>query len=412
MKKLLLVLLVLSSLYMSTLFAVENTQKLGLSVNEEGILVKDGEPYYGIGANYFDMFYRLLKVEAKEYNNEEAKNHAIEQELNIIDNSLKILNDKNIPFVRFMCGGYWPSENALYVNKETREFYFELLDKIVALAEKNNIGLIPTLFWHKATVSDIVIEPVNQIGNPNSKTCDFIREYTKEIVLRYKNSPAMWGWQFGNEYSLTVDLPNAIDVLPSISVEHGTPSFRTEEDIITSDDLQNVYNVFVNEIKKHDTVHNRIILTGNCVPRPYAFNNSKYGTWTKDTREEFFKILDRDNQHTDTITVHLYPKSEKDGYSGVTDNLADLIGVTNNHAISVGKPMYIGEFGVNETWIKDSPGLFQEIVDSIIVNQVPISAFWVYDYSDQNGIWNITKDNERGYMLDIISKANEKLQKQ
>ena len=34
-----------------------------------------------------------------------------------------------------------------------------------------------------------------------------MRRYTEEVVRRYKDSPAIWGWEFGNEYNLAADLP-------------------------------------------------------------------------------------------------------------------------------------------------------------------------------------------------------------
>ena len=43
-----------------------------------------------------------------------------------------------------------------------------------------------------------------------------MRTYIREVVSRYVNSPAIWGWEFGNEYNLPADLPNAADHRPPI----------------------------------------------------------------------------------------------------------------------------------------------------------------------------------------------------
>ena len=45
------------------------------------------------------------------------------------------------PFARFMCSGFWPSENRLY--QQDKEAYFQRLDAVVRAAEKHGIGLIP-----------------------------------------------------------------------------------------------------------------------------------------------------------------------------------------------------------------------------------------------------------------------------
>jgi hypothetical protein len=52
---------------------------------------------------------------------------------------------------------------------------------------------------------------------------------------------------------------------------------------------------------------------------------------------------------------------------------------------------------------------FTERLNAIVENKVPLSAFWVYDHSGQKGSWNITFDNERAYMIDMVLEANETL---
>ena len=55
----------------------------------------------------------------------------------------------------------------------------------------------------------MVGEAPNQLGDPRSKAIAFIKQYTAEMVGRYKDSPAIWGWEFGNEANLGVDLPRS-----------------------------------------------------------------------------------------------------------------------------------------------------------------------------------------------------------
>jgi endo-1,4-beta-mannosidase len=35
-----------------------------------------------------------------------------------------------------------------------------------------------------------------------------MRAYVRDVVERYKDSPAVWGWEFGNEYNIPTDLPD------------------------------------------------------------------------------------------------------------------------------------------------------------------------------------------------------------
>ena len=67
------------------------------------------------------------------------------------------------------------------------------MDLFVKTCEENNIGIIADLSWTKFSVSDVVGESVNQIGNPASKTMEYARKYVRDVVSRYKDSPAIWG---------------------------------------------------------------------------------------------------------------------------------------------------------------------------------------------------------------------------
>jgi hypothetical protein len=84
----------------------------------------------------------------------------------------------------------------------------------VHAAEESNVGLIADLFWKSYAVPDLVGEPRGQWGNAQSKTRQFMRTYIREVVSRYVNSPAIWGWEFGNEYNLSLDSPDAWRNLP------------------------------------------------------------------------------------------------------------------------------------------------------------------------------------------------------
>ena len=70
---------------------------------------------------------------------------------------------------------------------------------------------------------------MDQLGNPESKSSTFIEQYTMEMELRYRHSPAIWGWKFGNEYSLHTDLPNTVDHRPKIVPQLETALKRTSK---------------------------------------------------------------------------------------------------------------------------------------------------------------------------------------
>ncbi|MEM1782715.1 MAG: cellulase family glycosylhydrolase, partial [Nanopusillaceae archaeon] len=120
-----------------------------------------------------------------------------------------------------MASGFWPKDWELYF--KDKEKYFALLDEVINTAKKYNVGVILTLFWNVSTIPDLMGEPISAWGNPKSKTIKFMKEYTKEIVLRYKDVTAVWGYEFGNEYNLISDLPKGYQ---KVAPQYGTPIKR------------------------------------------------------------------------------------------------------------------------------------------------------------------------------------------
>ena len=103
-----------------------------------GTLIRNGRSFRAIWVNYFDVFYRRLNDPADV----------------TYRRGLEALADLNIPFARFMAGGFWPKENRLFLDDPGR--YFALLDGVVKAAEWSGVGLIPSLFWNVSTVPDLV----------------------------------------------------------------------------------------------------------------------------------------------------------------------------------------------------------------------------------------------------------------
>lgn len=359
----------------------------GLTV-VDGQLLRHGKPYRGIGANYTSLFGRTLKDPTDtSYRKQLAR-----------------LSQAGIPFVRFRACGFWPVDWDLY--QKDREAYFQLLDGVVKIAEENEIGLIPSLFWYMATIPDLVGEPIDQLGNPDSKTISFIRQYTKEVVLRYKSSPAIWGWEFGNEYNLVADLPNASAHLPPVWPTLKTALERTERDELTSKAMLSAFDAFAKVVRAHDK--HRILITGNSIPRASAFHNLSEKSWTQDSPQEFEGILSRDNPDPfQMLSVHVYPKTSQ--YPGGAKDFPDLVKTMQEMSLKAKKPLFIGEFGSSpELDENEERANFLEILNAIEVNKVPLSAFWVFDFSLQDETYNVTFDNQRSYMLKLIAESNRR----
>ncbi|MBN2295360.1 MAG: cellulase family glycosylhydrolase [Pirellulales bacterium] len=364
----------------------------GLTVHN-GQLLRGGKPYRGMGANYFSLFYRTIK---------DPSDISYRRQL-------KRLSQSHIPFVRFMACGFWPVDWDLYLSD--KDEYFRRLDRIVESAEENELGLIPSLFWNIAHIPDIFGEHVDQMGNPRSKTCELIRQYTSEVVLRYRDSPAVWGWEFANECNLHVDLPNASKYRPKVIPRLKTASKRTSRDEMSSEMMLAAFKEFARTVRAHDK--HRILITGNSCPRPSAWHNTNDKSWQPDTRAQFKEILLRDNPDPfEIICVHIYPR-KNNNYSGGAKSLGELVKTIREVSTRANKPLFIGEFGsCQSTTPRQNREEFEELVAAIETNNVPLSAFWVFDFPHQNSTHNVTFENNRSYILKIVGEANRRMNRQ
>ena len=352
----------------------------GLSVNGRGELRLHGVAVRGIGVNYYDAFTRTL--------NQPVRTN--------YDAGFQELAGRGIPFVRFSAGGYWPRDWGLY--QTNRAEYFSRLDGVVRSAERHGVGLIPSLFWNLSTVPDLVGEPCNRWGDPHSRTIAFMRQYTRELVTRYARSAAIWGWEFGNEYNLAVDLPNASECRPPVVPGLGTPARRTTEDDLQSAALGVALQEFALALRQHDP--QRIIISGNAFPRLSAWHQREEKSWHADSRDQFASVLAAENPWpVNTLSVHAYDLTND------FNRLEQAMSV----ARAASKALFVGEFGVPGPNTRESKANFAAMLSAIESNHVPLSALWVFDFDGQAKDWNVNSTNDRSWQLDAIQQANERM---
>ena len=351
------------------------TSSLGLSVNSAGVLTRNGAPYRGIGVNYYDAFIRTLR--------------------NPQDDSYRAgfskLGANNIPFARFAAGGYTANDLQLYLTD--KEAYFRLLDGVIQSAEKSNVGLIASLFWSIAAVSDAVNEPRERWGDADSKTRQFMRSYTRDVVSRYSNSPAIWGWEFSCELSLPVDLPN-----PPPNADR-----RVGERAMPFATFKSAALDFAQVVRGIDS--KRILVTGNSLPRPSAYNNATEGGGMRpDTEQQFATILLRDNPGPySPICIHTSPASVTRYFADRKVSYEELLQTCVRIGRSAGKPVYVEEFvpvpaGPGGRGLPTEREYLSRELAAIKASGAPLASIWVYDRKLLPDRSNLTFDNERSYM--------------
>ncbi len=339
--------------------------KRGLSCLN-GQLFLNGKPYRGVGANYVAAFSNV---------NNNPDDTTTEE-------AFRILAEQNIPFVRSPVIGWGPDAPKLYLSD--KEEYFRRMDKVVALAEKYHVGIICSLFWSGWLPALTGETNLDAWVDPKSKTHQMMATYVQDVVTRYRESPAIWGWEWGNELGLSCHLPNAAE-------------FQIKpEDNYTFETMRKVYAAFAREVRKHDSW--RIISSGDGFPRPQAFHNMKNGSWDKDTPSQLYSLLVKNAPDPmDVLSLHAYGE----------DFDRDRLPVGMRAARSIRKPAFLGEFGVSGPRTEASEKEFRKQL--AMLEKVSLAALWEFDTTGVNhprAEWVIAPGSDKFYMLEAVGAIN------
>jgi hypothetical protein len=365
----------------------------GLSVARDGTLLRNGTPYRGVGVNYTDAFLRPLRHPEDETYREDFRK----------------LATNHIPFARIAACGFSPSDYQLY--QQDKEKYFKLLDGVVHAAEESNVGLIATLFWASYAVPDVVGEPRNQWGNSQSKTRQFMRTYIREVVARYVNSPAIWGWEFGNEYNLSLDSPDAWRNLPPTNPRLGRTTSRGPDDALTTESFTSALSDFARTVREIDG--HRMLLTGNTIPRFSAYHLQTEKRNGPDSAGQFATMLLRQNPGVfNPVCVHAAPVSVSHSFDRRPASYNELIRICAGAARSASKSLYIEEFITckpkTECSIAARRENVSEVLAAIQANNVPLASVWVYERKMLHDPNSLSFDDDTASVLQMISDFDRK----
>lgn len=344
----------------------------------------------GFGVNSFDLFLgRLL-------------NHAGVRSPGV---RLHELADLGIPFVRFPVSVFWPDEWQHYLKTPGR--YFDQLDEVVWAAEKHAVGLVPTLIWNVSSVSDLCSEPVSAWADENSKTAVLADRFMSDVLSRYQSSKVFAAWEFANELNTYADLPNGYNWWPKSDPKRGTPSSRDEGDLVSSVLISKSTERFSRTARKF--FPNTMLSGGFDAPRVNAFNLSR-GRFAHDNPEEIIANQQKLNQHVDLLSLHFYPTDEPNAAMMLRNDSEKQLGALVNAGKSIGKEVFIGEFGVKRTSsIQRDKAAFDRILDRMVSSGVSSAALWVFDYTPMTDDWSVTLSGDRRYQLESLARVNRTL---
>jgi lysophospholipase L1-like esterase len=277
------------------------------------------------------------------------------------------------------------------------------MDLVVHEAEKEHLGLIPSLFWLRTAVSDFCDEPIGETGNPDSKTRAFYRKYASDMAERYKNSPAVWGWEIGNEYMLGADLPK-LNHLPAPKAGSNEP--RTAADKIFRPMILDLYEEVYRAIRAIDP--DRIIVTGDSLTREAAWYNHYKDDWGLDTRKQWLEMFAADTPDCfNAVSIHLYPEHDKRYFQGEKVSIEEVVSAAVRNARKRNKPVWCGEFGAAACGDGERQ-MALRMFRIIRENQIELSALWNFV---PNGEFqrdaDVSPSNDRAWMLSEIKEFNQ-----
>lgn len=335
-----------------------------------GTLYKEGAPYRAVGVNYCDAFQRLV----------------VDADFSTLD-GIETLGELGIPFARFWACGFWPSDWTLYFSDKAE--WFSRMDQLVQAAEEAGVGLIPSIFWRMSTYPELMGEYRDQLANPDSDTWQFMSNYIHEVVGRYKDSPAIWGWEYGNEFNNMCDLPNwtnGLFPIPSKGVI-GPATEINESNKFTYAIAGAAFGLFTQEVRKLDA--HRFISSGNSKPRTAAWHNRMETNWVVDTYTQAKEAFGWINPPSsiDLASVHIYPYSMEDANGDI--EYAEAGGLTNvllryrEFCDDQNQAMFVGEYSSFYDGQGPPPELERTeeiaLLEAILESGADLAAYWVYD---------------------------------
>ena len=387
--------------------AMKNSEQRGLHVEQDGSITLEGKPFYGFGVNYYGAYARYAEAEGQPEEQFKA--------------GIAGLASYNIPFIRMPLCAYYPSYYEMYDNDP--EKLFSYMKKVLDECEKNHIGVIGSLMWWVSVIPAHLKAKRADMGVIGSEVLEYAKKYTADVVSRFADHPAIWGWEIGNEYNLEADLCDRN--LKMFLWPEGIPGMPLDNvngyDYFTSEELAVFYAEIAKVIREYDGY--RLITTGNGEMRPSAYALYKSGQkkdknhvwdlrWDGSTLKQFEKMNEIYNPDPiDTLCFHLQSGSF-DGSKkyvmefnvfGKTLSSEEYFRAYYDVAKKLGKACFFGEFG-DMLEMETAPDViekFREVTDAISASGIQIAALWQFqDYTDE-GV--------AGQKLAVLSELNKKL---
>lgn len=379
----------------------KTTMQYGLTVDKDGMFRLNGKPFYGYGVNGTpgDIWFNPFDT--------------------TYSDSLKVCQKYEIPFIRMPLTYGTVEEFQLY--QEDPDSFFVAAKRMLDEAQEAKIGVIVWIL-NSQRYTSMLGEKASSQGDLNSKSMAFMKELVKDFVTRFKDHPALWGWEIRNEGNLEADLFDTSSYGGVHQAVYGGPVGEVNGfDCKTSEEFMILYREAAKAIREVDSY--RMISNGNAVMRESAYHLHQAALkknaahewtvdWTKDTVEQFRYM----NEYltpdpVDTISMHVGMPLNGYTYALADKTLSyeELLEEYINLAKKNKKGFYFGEFGSMAADASTlDPDLVHEVVpknlNAMVNAGVQLASMW--QRNGNNAF--LTDEGNLSFMLAEIQKVNKK----
>ena len=292
----------------------------------------------------------------------------------------------NIRFIRFLVSAH-RTKTYRVGWMEAQATFLSNMDALVAAAEERGILLVPSIFFSQPAIPPRFSEPLRAYDDPLSLTYAQIAADITAIVGRYKNSPAIGYWEYGNESDLRTDNPPAAPSYSTDTSMEQPAAWSVADGYLTESTTTSGYSTIGSITKRFKDL---------ClVADPNALTCSGNSGWRvnsqrADILEAMRKQLADDGTHT--TSAHPYPNV---GFhvSGADGLGAYMLALNKNYRL-LGKPLIIGEFGFpagTDVNGATSTATLEKTMIEIIRADIDIAMIWEYRaFSAQTDTYSIS----------------------
>lgn len=308
----------------------------------------------------------------------------------------------NIRFIRFLVSAH-RTKTYRVGWMEAQATFLSNMDALVAAAEARGILLVPSIFFSQPAIPPRFSEPLRAYDDPLSSTYTQIASDITAIVGRYKDSPAIGYWEYGNESDIrTVNPPAAPSYSTDTSMEQPA-SWSVADGYLVESTTTIGYSTIGSVTKRFKDL---------ClVADPNALTCSGNSGWRLNSqRADILDAMRRQLADDGTHTTSCHPYPNIGFHSSGADGLGAYMLALNKNYRLIGRPLIIGEFGFpagTDVGTATSSETLEKATIEIMRADIDIALIWEYRaFTGQADTFSISDGTtETNKHLDVFLRA-------